>query len=155
MGPVAELAELAKQQPAEQQLFSASLRHVLSSSLAPPPWPPPAKQINVFLRIVRRREDGYHDLASLFHVIDLGALLLLLVSCLENVALTVLHCALLDCPPATHLRPIRPPKQPSRLWSATCVVPHPTSLPTHLAAALVQAMTCRLRSWRARRRQIP
>lgn len=29
-------------------------------------------KINVFLRIVRRREDGYHDLASLFHVIDLG-----------------------------------------------------------------------------------
>jgi 4-diphosphocytidyl-2-C-methyl-D-erythritol kinase len=31
----------------------------------------PAK-INVFLRVVRRREDGFHDLASLFHVIDLG-----------------------------------------------------------------------------------
>ena len=31
----------------------------------------PAK-INIFLRVVRRREDGYHDLASLFHVIDLG-----------------------------------------------------------------------------------
>ena len=31
----------------------------------------PAK-INVFLRVVRRRDDGYHDLASLFHVIDLG-----------------------------------------------------------------------------------
>ncbi|GAB4821619.1 hypothetical protein N2152v2_008665 [Parachlorella kessleri] len=29
-------------------------------------------RINVFLRVVRRREDGYHDLASLFHVIDLG-----------------------------------------------------------------------------------
>ena len=29
-------------------------------------------KINLFLRIVRRREDGYHDLASLFHVIDLG-----------------------------------------------------------------------------------
>jgi 4-diphosphocytidyl-2-C-methyl-D-erythritol kinase len=26
----------------------------------------------MFLRIVRRREDGFHDLASLFHVIDLG-----------------------------------------------------------------------------------
>ncbi len=25
-------------------------------------------QINLFLRVVRRREDGYHDLASLFHV---------------------------------------------------------------------------------------
>lgn len=31
----------------------------------------PAK-INVFLRIMRRREDGFHDLASLFHVINLG-----------------------------------------------------------------------------------
>jgi 4-diphosphocytidyl-2-C-methyl-D-erythritol kinase len=29
-------------------------------------------KINVFLRIMRRREDGFHDLASLFHVIDLG-----------------------------------------------------------------------------------
>ena len=25
-------------------------------------------QINVFLRITEKREDGYHDLASLFHV---------------------------------------------------------------------------------------
>lgn len=25
-------------------------------------------QINVFLRITGKREDGYHDLASLFHV---------------------------------------------------------------------------------------
>lgn len=29
-------------------------------------------KVNLFLRIMRRREDGYHDLASLFHVIDLG-----------------------------------------------------------------------------------
>jgi len=29
-------------------------------------------KVNLFLRIVRRREDGFHDLASLFHVIDLG-----------------------------------------------------------------------------------
>ncbi|KAF5840037.1 4-diphosphocytidyl-2-C-methyl-D-erythritol kinase [Dunaliella salina] len=29
-------------------------------------------KVNLFLRVVRRREDGYHDLASLFHVIDLG-----------------------------------------------------------------------------------
>eukprot|EP00210_Caulerpa_lentillifera_P003176 g3035.t1 len=29
-------------------------------------------KINLFLRIIRRRPDGYHDLASLFHVIDLG-----------------------------------------------------------------------------------
>ena len=27
-------------------------------------------QVNLFLRVVRRREDGYHDLASLFHVSD-------------------------------------------------------------------------------------
>ena len=31
----------------------------------------PAK-INLFLRILKRREDGYHDLASLFQVVDLG-----------------------------------------------------------------------------------
>eukprot|EP00238_Polyblepharides_amylifera_P006167 CAMPEP_0196575198 /NCGR_PEP_ID=MMETSP1081-20130531/4724_1 /TAXON_ID=36882 /ORGANISM="Pyramimonas amylifera, Strain CCMP720" /LENGTH=119 /DNA_ID=CAMNT_0041893419 /DNA_START=377 /DNA_END=732 /DNA_ORIENTATION=- len=29
-------------------------------------------KINVFLRIIKRREDGFHDLASLFHVIDFG-----------------------------------------------------------------------------------
>ncbi|KAK9122608.1 hypothetical protein Sjap_012210 [Stephania japonica] len=29
-------------------------------------------KINVFLRITNRREDGFHDLASLFHVISLG-----------------------------------------------------------------------------------
>nr|AJR27236.1 4-diphosphocytidyl-2-C-methyl-D-erythritol kinase [Haematococcus lacustris] len=29
-------------------------------------------KINLFLRVMRRREDGFHDLASLFHVIDLG-----------------------------------------------------------------------------------
>lgn len=29
-------------------------------------------KINLFLRILRRRSDGFHDLASLFHVIDLG-----------------------------------------------------------------------------------
>lgn len=29
-------------------------------------------KVNLFLRITRRREDGFHDLASLFHVIDLG-----------------------------------------------------------------------------------
>ena len=27
-----------------------------------------AKQVNLFLRVMRKREDGYHDLASLFHV---------------------------------------------------------------------------------------
>jgi hypothetical protein len=29
---------------------------------------PSGTQVNLFLRVVRRREDGYHDLASLFHV---------------------------------------------------------------------------------------
>ncbi|OAY57908.1 4-diphosphocytidyl-2-C-methyl-D-erythritol kinase, chloroplastic/chromoplastic [Manihot esculenta] len=29
-------------------------------------------KINIFLRITDKREDGYHDLASLFHVISLG-----------------------------------------------------------------------------------
>lgn len=31
----------------------------------------PAK-VNLFLRIIRRREDGYHDLASLFHTVSFG-----------------------------------------------------------------------------------
>lgn len=29
-------------------------------------------KINLFLRVTKRREDGFHDLASLFHAIDLG-----------------------------------------------------------------------------------
>ncbi|KAB1203629.1 4-diphosphocytidyl-2-C-methyl-D-erythritol kinase, chloroplastic/chromoplastic [Morella rubra] len=29
-------------------------------------------KVNVFLRITKKREDGFHDLASLFHVISLG-----------------------------------------------------------------------------------
>ncbi|CAK7331873.1 unnamed protein product [Dovyalis caffra] len=32
-------------------------------------------KINVFLRITSKREDGYHDLASLFHVVSLGDLI--------------------------------------------------------------------------------
>ena len=32
------------------------------------PPPPHRTQVNLFLRVMRRREDGYHDLASLFHV---------------------------------------------------------------------------------------
>jgi len=31
----------------------------------------PAK-VNLFLRIIRKREDGYHDLASLFHTVSFG-----------------------------------------------------------------------------------
>ena len=38
-------------------------------------------QINLFLRVMRRRDDGYHDLASLFHVSP-GSILL----CLKTVA---------------------------------------------------------------------
>ena len=41
----------------------------VAAAEAPSPVSP---QVNLFLRVVRRREDGYHDLASLFHVIDLG-----------------------------------------------------------------------------------
>jgi len=29
-------------------------------------------KVNLFLRVTRRREDGFHDLASMFHAIDLG-----------------------------------------------------------------------------------
>ena len=56
-------------------------RHAASSSWPPPRRTPrprtrsstsPPSKVNLFLRVVRRREDGYHDLASLFHVIDLG-----------------------------------------------------------------------------------
>ncbi|GMY10280.1 4-diphosphocytidyl-2-C-methyl-D-erythritol kinase, chloroplastic [Fagus crenata] len=32
-------------------------------------------KVNVFLRITNKREDGFHDLASLFHVISLGDIL--------------------------------------------------------------------------------
>lgn len=35
---------------------------------------PATPQINLFLRVMRRREDGYHDLASLFHVSKAGCL---------------------------------------------------------------------------------
>ena len=36
----------------------------------------PAK-VNLFLRIIRRRPDGYHDLASLFHTVAFGDKLVL------------------------------------------------------------------------------
>ena len=42
-----------------------------SSSAQPRSLFSPSK-INLFLRITARRPDGFHDLASLFHVIDLG-----------------------------------------------------------------------------------
>ncbi|CAM6127280.1 unnamed protein product [Calypogeia fissa] len=37
-------------------------------------------KINVFLRVTRKRQDGYHDLASLFHVISLGDIIKFSVS---------------------------------------------------------------------------
>uniref|UniRef100_A0A7S3XCH6 GHMP kinase N-terminal domain-containing protein n=1 Tax=Picocystis salinarum TaxID=88271 RepID=A0A7S3XCH6_9CHLO len=51
--------QLQKELPQEKQ--RRSMLKVFSPS-----------KINVFLRVMRRREDGFHDLASLFHVIDLG-----------------------------------------------------------------------------------
>ena len=55
---------------------SASSAAVAASSTSSPPNQSlslfsPSK-INLFLRITARRPDGFHDLASLFHVIDLG-----------------------------------------------------------------------------------
>ena len=43
-----------------------------SSSSTPPLSLFSPSKINLFLRITARRPDGFHDLASLFHVIDLG-----------------------------------------------------------------------------------
>ena len=36
----------------------------------PPPWPAPAK-LNLFLHILRRRPDGYHELQTCFQFVDL------------------------------------------------------------------------------------
>ncbi|XP_038718670.1 4-diphosphocytidyl-2-C-methyl-D-erythritol kinase, chloroplastic/chromoplastic-like [Tripterygium wilfordii] len=41
-------------------------------------------KINVFLRITSKREDGYHDLASLFHVISLGDIIKFSLSPLKS-----------------------------------------------------------------------
>ena len=51
--------------PVSSPSTSPSLLSLLSPST-------PSKQINLFLRVTARRPDGYHDLASLFHIIDLG-----------------------------------------------------------------------------------
>lgn len=47
----------------------------------------PAK-LNLFLSVMRRREDGYHDLASLFHAVDLGDRLTLQLSDEDRLSVT-------------------------------------------------------------------
>ncbi|KAK9800355.1 hypothetical protein WJX73_009527 [Symbiochloris irregularis] len=53
-------------------------------------------KVNLFLRILRKREDGFHNLASLFHVIDFGDTLE--VSAFRGAAKDSLSCNVKDVP---------------------------------------------------------
>lgn len=53
-------------------------------------------KINLFLRVMRRRDDGYHDLASLFHVISLGDTMTF--SARRNASEDVLSCNMAGVP---------------------------------------------------------
>lgn len=79
------------------KLFSSAQASSETSSTVDPPQYDlslfsPCK-INLFLRIIRKREDGYHDLASLFQTIGFGDMLhLKLLTGDENVGKDIFEC---------------------------------------------------------------